>query len=243
MQLKEKNQYNTIQLKNRKCLSCQFTENLIPKDITHQLFQQKVLTDDELKSLNNDKIPTKERNFMLLDILRKHVKPRQSISILKATLSRKYAHLLEGLGSCSSTRDLPWVCTCVGKDATEDDEPSPLRTATSCDVQPNNQVALFESVQKLSLENNSSLKTCGNLWGKYFDLRERGDWEKLKQLSDASFKRYSDNIDIQVMLYRLQMCIYTFYLIDMEKANQIYDKVMTLLSRTQFPLWHLALMV
>ena len=242
-QLKEKSKHNTIHLTNRKCPSCQFTEHLIPKDITHQLFQQKVLTDDELKALNNDKIPVKERNFMLLDILRTHVKPRESITILKATLSRKYAHLLETLGSCSSTRDLPSLCTCLDQDTTEDDEPSPLRTATSCDEQPNNKVVLFESVQKLSLENNSSLKTCGNLWGKYFDLRERGDWEKLQQLSDASFRRYSDNIDIQVMLYRVQLCIYTFYLIDMEKANQIYDKVMTLLSRTQFPLWHLALIL
>ena len=160
-QLKEKSKHNTIHLKNRKCPSCQFTEHLIPKDITHQLFQQKVLTDDELKAMNNDKIPVKERNFMLLDILRTHVKPRESITILKATLSRKYAHLLETLGSCSSTRDLPSLCTCLDQDTTEDDEPSPLRTATSCDEQPNNKVVLFESVQKLSLENNSESE---NLW-------------------------------------------------------------------------------
>ena len=242
-QLKEKSQHNGIKFMNRKCPFCQFTENLIPKDITHQLFQQKVLTDNELKTLNNETIPVRERNFTLLHILRTYVKPRKSITILKTALSRKYAHLLETLVSCSSTCDLPGSCTCAGEDTTEDSEPSPLRPATSCDEQPNNQIVLFESVQKLSIGKNSSMKTCGNLWGKYFDLRERGDWEKLQQLSDASFKRYSDNIDIQVLLYRVQMCIYTFYLIDMEKANQIYDKVMTLLTRTQFPLWHLALIL
>ena len=228
---------------NRKCPFCEFTENVIPKDITHQLFQQKVLTDNELKSLNNETIPVKDRNFTLLHILCTHVKPRRSITILKTTLSRKYVHLLETLGSCSSAHDLPGSCTCVCEETAEDNEPSPLCTDTRCNEQPNNQVVLFESVQKQSIGNTSSMKTCGNLWGKYFDLRERGDWEKLQQLSDASFKRYSDNIDIQVLLYRVQMCIYTFYLIDMEKANQVYDKVMTLLSRTQFPLWHLVLIL
>ena len=105
------------------------------------------------------------------------------------------------------------------------------------------QVPLYDPVQKQSPEDNSTMKICGNLWGLSFNLRERGDWTKLEKLSEICFTKYKNDVDIQVLLYRIQMCIYTFYIIDMGRANTIYDKVTTMLRRAKYPNWHLALIL
>ena len=76
-----------------------------------------------------------------------------------------------------------------------------------------------------------------------FDLREKGDWAKLEEFNEACFTKYENNVDIQVLLCRIQLCIFTFYIMDIEQANLIYEKIMTLLWSTKYPAWHHALIL
>ena len=91
----------------KNCSYCQIVETLIPKDVTHKLYQTKVLTDNQLKSLNNDKISVTERNCTLLDILHTHRKPKEVAAKFVTCLATKYAHLIAKLGLTVCGDNLP----------------------------------------------------------------------------------------------------------------------------------------
>ena len=52
-----------------KCFYCQVTDNLIPNYVSHHLYEEGVITDDDLEELNNHNIPRINRVKTLLEIL------------------------------------------------------------------------------------------------------------------------------------------------------------------------------
>lgn len=103
---------------------------------------------------------------------------------------------------------------------------------------PSNEIV--QVIPKTLPNNKKLMRKCTRLWDKLFFLRERGDWETFNLVSVKAFEKFSTNPDIQVLLYRSEMCVSTFYNNDREKASVMYDKAMDLLPKTCMPTWHLA---
>lgn len=91
------------------------------------------------------------------------------------------------------------------------------------------------------LPNNSKLmKMCKKLWDQLFFLREKGEWETFSLVTSKAFDRFADNPDIQVLLFRSEMCVSTFYKSNPQKAQKMYERALDLVPKTSMPSWHLA---
>ena len=121
-----------------------------------------------------------------------------------------------------------------------------LFTETSSKQSPGTETNLNSSsnimqlVPKTSPNDKKLMRMCTRLWDKLFFLRERGEWDTFNLVSVRAFETFSSNPDIQVLLYRSEMCVSTFYSTDIGKACEMYQKAMDILPKTSIPTWHLA---
>ena len=210
-------------------------ENLIPQHITHGFIEEGILTDQELNHFNNSMRSERERARELLDTLRSHRKPIRTMKLLKQCLNKKYGYLADRLSSFNSARNLPTSCICraLNNSTTDDEIPDSQILHHNA-----NTVALCKLMTKCPLE-RGTIKLCKKMWDLLFELREMGDWSKFNQFTEAALNMFSDNYDIQVLIYRTQMIIATLYRYDREKANEVYAKATAILHKTTMPKWHL----
>ena len=82
--------------------------------------------------------------------------------------------------------------------------------------------------------------TCKELWDELFKLRERGDWAQHAERTAQAMSEYSNNPDIQVLLYRSKMCVASFYHRDTETAEKMHEKAKSLIPKTRMSAWHSA---
>ena len=78
------------------CVHCQFTKNIVPSDVIHTLYENGVLTDDDLEELDNDKIPRLDRVNRLLNILEDKSDQEETGHQLQSSLQPKYKYLTQG---------------------------------------------------------------------------------------------------------------------------------------------------
>ena len=217
------------------CIYCCFVERLIPQHIKHGFIKKEILTDQELDHFNNPVRSEKERTRELLRTLRSHPKPVRAMNVLKECLNKKYGYLVDRLCSFNSCRDLPTRCTCRTLNNSTTDDELPDSQGLHCNA---NSVTLCRLMTKCPQE-RGTIKLCKKMWDMLFELREMGDWSKFNQFTEAALNMYSDNYDIQVLIYRTQMIIATLYRNDQEKANEVYAKAISILDKTIMPKWHL----
>lgn len=201
-----------------KCLHCLLLENLIPCDVTHYLFQEGLISDDDLDRLNDSRFPRLDRVKSLLELIESSGHATNEVFISK--LEKKYdfivchskEHKNEGLTRCA--------CHDIANGVTE--------RKTICNV-----------ITKTYPNDKKLMKKCSNLWNTLFDLREKGDWKKHGEITEAAFRRFTDP-DLLMMLYRSEMCVSTFYMNDSAKADQMFEKAMEILPSTHMSNWHLS---
>lgn len=100
--------------------------------------------------------------------------------------------------------------------------------------------SLLQPMFKFSPNNKKLMRKCSRLWDQLFFLRETGDWETFGLVTKKSFEKFKNSPDIQVLLYRSEMCVSTFYKNDQTKALEMFDKALEELPKTEMPNWHLA---
>ncbi len=222
------------------CTHCVFVENLIPEHVTHLLYQNQLITDSNLDTLNNSTVPSARRTQDLLKLLQAHRKPIRAARLFKECLNGKYSYLSMAIGDVDSATNLPVTCECPTQDSsTSDDEVVPWQPDQMCSSLERTLV-LHSPIAKQFPTNKSTMKLCKNLWDTLFDLREKGAWTKFGQLTTAAFAKYEHNPDVQVLLHRSEMCIATFYKDDATRANEMYQKANALVPSTSMPTWHQA---
>lgn len=99
---------------------------------------------------------------------------------------------------------------------------------------------ILKPVFRSSPNNKKLMKRCSRLWDQLFFLRETGDWETFVVVTQKAFDKFKNCPDIQVLLYRSEMCVSTFYKNDQTKALEMFDKALEQLPKTEMPNWHLA---
>ncbi|XP_052060878.1 uncharacterized protein LOC127701119 [Mytilus californianus] len=275
---------------NFTCFHCKLLKNLRPKDITHQLFEDEVLSDDDLDTINSDTTCRKQGVKKLFEVLGKSRLPQSEVvTCFVASLRNKYNYIVtqhtvneNTLYSCHCEHyvrpSLETSCTdrCANKISklkyhseddisaktglianqknfeTDDEDDTHCRgirvrsstskirkekTVSSNEIQ---NLALVKDVPKSLPNNKKMFRLCSKLWDKLFTLREKGDWDLFHSVTKAARQKYIDNTDIQVLLYRSDMCISTFYNDNRRDAMESFDQATNLISSTSMPVWHLA---
>lgn len=97
-------------MNNVKCLHCSITEGLIPRDVADNLYQESILTYDELIMLTNPHRSKRKRNGKLIKILHACHDPRRAAQVLVCALTHSF--LRDQLGQLNSVRELPVACSC-----------------------------------------------------------------------------------------------------------------------------------
>ena len=100
--------------------------------------------------------------------------------------------------------------------------------------------AILRPVFRASPNNKKLMRRCSKLWDQLFLLRETGEWETFGIVTEKAFDKFKTCPDIEVLLYRSEMCVSTFYKNDRTKALEMFDKALEQLPKTEMPNWHLA---
>ncbi|XP_063447231.1 uncharacterized protein LOC134726741 [Mytilus trossulus] len=271
------------------CFHCKLVKNLRAKDITHQLFEDEVLSDDDLDLINSDTTCREQGVKKLFEALGKSRIPQsQVVTCLVSSLRNKYNHIVRQhtinehtlyFCHCEHYIKPSLESSCTGCCANQisklkyhtqndisantgltdkqkifelDDDDSHSReirvrlsTAKHLKAKPisSNEIqslALLKSVSKSLPNNKKIMRLCSKLWDQLFTLREKGDWDLFHSVTKAARQKYIENTDIQVLLYRSDMCISTFYNDNRRDAVESFDQATHLISSTSMPDWHLA---
>lgn len=275
---------------NFTCFHCKLVKNLRAKDITHQLFEDEVLSDDDLDLINSDTTCREQGVKKLFEALGKSRIPQsQVVTCLVSSLRNKYNYIVtqhtvneNTLYSCHCEHynkpSLKTSCTsCCSNQISklkyhsqtdiyantglivkhkdfeidhEDESQSRdirVRSSTAKHLKAKQissngfqSVELSKNVSKSLPNNKKIMRLCSKLWDELFTLREKGDWDLFHSVTKAARQKYIDNTDIQVLLYRSDMCISTFYNDNRRDAVESFDHATHLISSTSMPGWHLA---
>ncbi|CAG2257175.1 unnamed protein product [Mytilus edulis] len=191
---------------NFTCFHCKLVKNLRAKDITHQLFEDEVLSDDDLDLINSDTTCREQGGLIVkhkdFEIDHEDESQSRDIRVRSSTAKHLKAKPISSNGFQS--------------------------------------VELSKNVSKSLPNNKKIMRLCSKLWDELFTLREKGDWDLFHSVTKAARQKYIDNTDIQVLLYRSDMCISTFYNDNRRDAVESFDQATHLISSTSMPGWHLA---
>lgn len=124
--------------------------------------------------------------------------------------------------------------------AVQNDENEPDEDAAKDDSSEQGACSILQPVFKSAPNNKKLMRKCSRLWDQLFFLREKGDWETFGVVTKKAFDKFKNSPDIQVLLYRSEMCVSTFYKNDQTKALEMFDKALEQLPKTEMPNWHLA---
>ncbi|XP_052220717.1 uncharacterized protein LOC127837554 isoform X2 [Dreissena polymorpha] len=97
--------------RSEKCTHCELMKRIIPSDVTHLLYENGVLTDDELEELNNDAIPRLSRVNRLFDLLRSKNNAEEVATHLESSLRVKYKSLIHDDEGANMSKYVKCRCT------------------------------------------------------------------------------------------------------------------------------------
>ncbi|KAK3098540.1 hypothetical protein FSP39_020451 [Pinctada imbricata] len=221
---------------NVNCLRCSLLLNLEPRDVSHFLYQEGAIRSvDNLSEINSYHKSRSARVKQLLEVLVQSSNENNVIGLLSRSLEKKYGYILIDDQVkirhfvnclCQSPRDI----NNASKERLRLKAPrkklcSPLKPTTNIDADKGESSltdGIFRGVTPSSPNDIKLLRKCSTLWNHLFAMRERGDWTSVDRLTSQARAKYADCPDIQVLLYRSQMCISIFYKNDHDQALEAF---------------------
>ncbi|KAL3868915.1 hypothetical protein ACJMK2_041669 [Sinanodonta woodiana] len=76
------------------CHHCLLKKNLIPNDVSHFLYEEGIISDDDLEDINNKNVPRPERVSRLLEVLERRPNLKLVNESFRSSLEQKYGYLL-----------------------------------------------------------------------------------------------------------------------------------------------------